>query len=453
MVRALRVGKKELKLLVSQTSNSGNQLNMTLINLKSHLEYLKGNHKKAITVLNQCSAIQQPSPTCGPKLDIVYYNNQGVIHFGLGKPTLACLYLQKALEELQAERKSYEEPQPSEPLSNRTLYQVGCIVGPELCYNLGVTLLHMNKPNRAFEFLLDVLQAYPSNPRLWLRLAECCIFSHKKRLKENISLESMRKEMVSGPIGTGAYSKINIASSLNDHDQNLREQQKISDAAFPEPTLEFSRLCLMNTLTLLPENVNTEPFTNENEASGEVPELYTAGPSSPMRSSEVLNMRASCYACSSYVALCLNDYPSAFKHAQALLGLHPNITPAHKLLGHLYAGEALICLSRIPEALLHLDPRLISDISLSITPEADQQAPIYTHHHHNQGWYPSNIATATQIMRYNLSVAYSLRGELDKAQGLLKEVWNENDDNMPAQIVMLGMYIQLQLGKIFFLKI
>ena len=38
------------------------------------------------------------------------------------------------------------------------------------------------------------------------------------------------------------------------------------------------------------------------------------------------------------------------------------------------------------------------------------------------GWYPGNTATATQVIRYNLSVAYALRGELDKAQGLIKEV-------------------------------
>lgn len=31
----------------------------------------------------------------------MYYNNLGVIHLGMGKPTVACLYLQKALQETQ----------------------------------------------------------------------------------------------------------------------------------------------------------------------------------------------------------------------------------------------------------------------------------------------------------------------------------------------------------------
>lgn len=39
----------------------------------------------------------------GPSLGVMYYNNLGVIHMGLGKPTLACLYLQKALKEAQVD--------------------------------------------------------------------------------------------------------------------------------------------------------------------------------------------------------------------------------------------------------------------------------------------------------------------------------------------------------------
>lgn len=64
-------------------------------------------------------------------------------------------------------------------LSSRPLYQLSSNVQPELYYNLGVTLLHMNKPDKAFDFLLEVLQVHSMNPRLWLRLAECCIAVHK----------------------------------------------------------------------------------------------------------------------------------------------------------------------------------------------------------------------------------------------------------------------------------
>ena len=38
------------------------------------------------------------------------------------------------------------------------------------------------------------------------------------------------------------------------------------------------------------------------------------------------------------------------------------------------------------------------------------------------GWYSGNLTTAMQIMRYNLSVAYAFRGELEKANNIVKEV-------------------------------
>ena len=49
-----------------------------------------------------------------------------------------------------------------------------------LLYNLGLQLLYAGHPLAAFESLLEVVQVYHSNPRLWLRLAEACIGSHVK---------------------------------------------------------------------------------------------------------------------------------------------------------------------------------------------------------------------------------------------------------------------------------
>lgn len=37
-------------------------------------------------------------------------------------------------------------------------------------------------------------------------------------------------------------------------------------------------------------------------------------------------------------------------------------------------------------------------------------------------WYPTNIATAKSIFKYNLAVAYAYRGELDKSGEILKQV-------------------------------
>lgn len=37
-------------------------------------------------------------------------------------------------------------------------------------------------------------------------------------------------------------------------------------------------------------------------------------------------------------------------------------------------------------------------------------------------WYPTNVATAKSILKYNLAVAYAYRGELDKSGEILKQV-------------------------------
>ena len=49
-----------------------------------------------------------------------------------------------------------------------------------LVYNAGVQTLHTGQPQAAFDLLLEVVQVCPANPRLWLRLAECCIMCHKQ---------------------------------------------------------------------------------------------------------------------------------------------------------------------------------------------------------------------------------------------------------------------------------
>ncbi|KAK7078359.1 CCR4-NOT transcription complex subunit 10, partial [Halocaridina rubra] len=143
------------------------------------------------------------------------------------------------------------------------------------------------------------------------------------------------------------------------------DPESASDAAVPVPTLEFGRLCLRNTLALLPENASITPLTDEQEASGVMPELYPAGPSSPLRGTEVISLRVSALACSAYVCLCLADYSSALRHAENLLAAHLKIPGVYKILGHLYAGEALISLGRVAEAVTHFDPGQIGDISLS----------------------------------------------------------------------------------------
>lgn len=50
----------------------------------------------------------------------------------------------------------------------------------ELLYNMGIQMLHCGKPVAAFDCLVEAVQVFRTNPRLWLRLAECCIMTNRE---------------------------------------------------------------------------------------------------------------------------------------------------------------------------------------------------------------------------------------------------------------------------------
>lgn len=78
---------------------------------------------------------------------------------------------------------------------SRSLFTYGGNKLPELMYNLGVSLLHSGKPTEAFDCLTLAVQVYHMNPRLWLRLAECCIMVHKN--VRNLIIECCIRKKVS----------------------------------------------------------------------------------------------------------------------------------------------------------------------------------------------------------------------------------------------------------------
>lgn len=54
-------------------------------------------------------------------------------------------------------------------------------------------------------------------------------------------------------------------------------------------------------------------------------------------------------------------------------------------------------------------------------------------------------------MQYNMAVAKTIRGQLDQAAALLKQIWQARTSacKVPAHIIMLVLYIELQLGMSF----
>lgn len=464
--------------------------NLPTILLRANLEYLRGNFRKAMRVLNTVSENIQSFKEIGEHIPALYYNNMGCVHHYIAKPNLSTFYLKKALTEEEEAMKTFASE--SEGSNGQPLYTLGSNHNLEIKHNLGVALLHAGQPTQAFDLLVDAVRVYHMNPRLWLRLAECCIMVYKKSNSEDFNIAQRRQDMVQGVVGSSIHKKIILSPQLA---RETNPQGEEVSSAIPSTRLEFASLCLRNALFLLNEYTASLKNSSSADTASAPPRLGTspwsihiggfssinvpgpnlgfgpggalktpmqkacyAAPSSPLSEMEVESLRCSVLADSAYVSLCLGDYIMALKHTLELLR-QPKLSGAHKLLGHLYAAEAFLMCNKISDAIDHLNPENIKDVSLvfpgpselekerACDPEIDSDGSLEAKRV-LQSWCPNKLGTARAVLEYNLAVAFATRGELDKAGETLKRVFNARgpDCEVPTHVVMLALYLELQLG-------
>ncbi|XP_006615017.1 CCR4-NOT transcription complex subunit 10 [Apis dorsata] len=455
MMHQLKLCKREWKTLVSL----GTPVNISTVFLKANLEYLRGNYKKAIKLLNSITSENLDFKTTGESSAVLYYNNMACLHLAMGKPNLACFYLRKALHENKCALESVQM-KDSDPLSLQPLCTLGGNKHYELMYSLGVSLLHAGQASVAFDCFMDASQKLHNNPKLWLRIAECCIYCHKPTNEVDFNIPKRRKDLVQKVVGSGINRKIILASSLS---KDIKYHPEGFPSAIPQLTLEFASLCLKNALFLLPSNNELNvPITTIAHNPQTVSLSLTAGHNlgtqhttlmSQTIAIEALNLKISVLAASAYVCLCLGDYVIALEHAKALL--HINKLPgAYRMLGNLYAAESLILMDKISEAIEYLKPENIQDLNTSVLiPEIqdkDKEKSDEVISKPIKMWYPTTVPTGIAVLRYNLAVAYAIRGELDKSGETLKQVWMSKgpDCDVPIHVIMLALYIELQLGHV-----
>lgn len=263
--------------------------------------------------------------------------------------------------------------------------------------------------------------------------------------------------MVQKVIGSGIHRKIILTSSLS---KDTKYHTDGLSYAMPQTTLEFALLCLKNASFLLPNvselNLSMTTIPNPQTVSlaltpGHNLNSQNSALISQAMRIEALNLKINVLAASAYVSLCLGDYVVALEHAKALLSLN-KVPGAYKMLGNLYAAESLIFMDKINEAIEYLNPETIQDLNTFVSiPEIQDKdkdkieevvlKPV-------KAWYPTTVATGIAIFRYNLAVAYAIRGELDKSGETLKQVWLSKgiDCDVPIHVIMLALYIELQLG-------
>nr|XP_020017951.1 CCR4-NOT transcription complex subunit 10 isoform X6 [Castor canadensis] len=415
-MKSLKACKREIKSVMNTAGNSAPSLF-----LKSNFEYLRGNYRKAVKLLNSSNIAEHPGfMKTGKKFS--------------GRPMCTLLT-----------NKRYE-----------------------LLYNCGIQLLHIGRPLAAFECLIEAVQVYHANPRLWLRLAECCIAANKGTSEQETKGLPSKKGIVQSIVGQGYHRKIVLASQSI---QNTVYNDGQS-SAIPVASMEFAAICLRNALLLLPEeqqdpkqengskNSNQLGGNTESSESSETcskshdgDKFIPAPPSSPLRKQELENLKCSILACSAYVALALGDNLMALNHADKLLQ-QPKLSGSLKFLGHLYAAEALISLDRISDAITHLNPENVTDVSLGISSNEQDQGSDKGENEAMESsgkrapqCYPSSVSSARTVMLFNLGSAYCLRSEYDKARKCLHQAASMiHPKEVPPEAILLAVYLELQNG-------
>uniref|UniRef100_A0A4W3IUQ9 CCR4-NOT transcription complex subunit 10 n=1 Tax=Callorhinchus milii TaxID=7868 RepID=A0A4W3IUQ9_CALMI len=385
-MKSLKACKREIKSVMNTAGNSAPSLF-----LKSNFEYLRGNYRKAVKLLNSANITEHPGfLNTGECIRCMFWNNLGCIHFAMGKHNLGIFYFKKALQENDAAcmQLSGSSTDQGKMFSGRPMCTLLTNKRYELLHNCGVQLLHIGRPLAAFECLIEAVQVYHSNPRLWLRLAECCIAANKGTSEQETRGLPSKKGIVQSVLGQGYHRKIVLASQSM---QNTVYNDGQS-SAIPVASMEFAAICLRNALLLLPEDQQEtkqdnglrdygqsgsgETGESSEACSGKVHEgdkFIPGPPSSPLKKPELENLRCSILAGSAYVALALGDNLVALNHAEKLLQ-QPKLSGSLKFLGHLYAAESLISLDRISDAITHLNPENITDVFLGISSNEQDQA-------------------------------------------------------------------------------
>uniref|UniRef100_A0A8C7IWZ0 CCR4-NOT transcription complex subunit 10 n=1 Tax=Oncorhynchus kisutch TaxID=8019 RepID=A0A8C7IWZ0_ONCKI len=248
-------------------------------------------------------------------------------------------------------------------------------------------------------------------------------------------------EKLSAIVGQGYHRKIILASQST---QNTIYSDGQS-AAIPVASMEFAAICLRNGLVLLPDH-------QQQENKAENGSKTTSQSGSTESGSENSDAFYFCRALA-YVALVLGDNLMALNHAEKLLH-QTKLSGSLKFLGHLYAAEALISLDRISEAIGHLNPENVTDVSMGVLsseqdqgPDKGDLEPVESSGKQTPLCYPSTVSSARAIMLFNLGSAYCLRSEYEKARKCLHQAASMvNTKEIPPEAILLAVYLELQNG-------
>ncbi len=243
----------------------------TALYLKANLEYLRQNYKKALKLLASC---QRGEGGREGGITAAYYNDMGCLHSKMGLHFLSLQYFQKSVA-------SFEQPQSltgangsSSSTSStstststllpggRPLESDGGVLPHALCevvYNTGLQLQLMGKPLQAFRCFENASLLFYNRPRVWLRMAECCVSAHREEGRQRNG--TVRDRLVRRVVGQGRHRRVVLPASNDPQDAAAAASAAAAAVAVDagggeggvrgQCTLVYAVKCLQNALFLL----------------------------------------------------------------------------------------------------------------------------------------------------------------------------------------------------------
>lgn len=443
-------------------------------------------------------------------------NNEAVENFLNGKRNLAAYQFSQLIRETASQRNqpalnSAESGQVAASSSNQTipsgLGQNNHPNSDEIAFNYAMINLFTGCPRRASLIFNDLVERYPRNPRLWLRLAESMMATERAKIGQFEHIQQLAyphsRDHLIKTKNKPILIKINPNYCQQQIQQRLHLQRGISSnflvtiKGYLQKSLEL--INEYNDISLLTDDVPTSnsnssltltpgqqisPATvieassighstiNSSIASASSPSLLGhntsitsehslldsnqrsklsqhlsySNPYHSISRSDLYHLRNKVQLNLAYVCLCMGEPNRALEYTTQCLRYSP--LGYEKILANLYHAEACILASKIDEAIHFLNLEILN-MAKSLSSEHpsvkgdSKQCVVYGDEMRRQ---LESGALAT-VVTYNLSVAYSAKGELSNAYKILMKSFEPTKPN-PMQIIICLLYIQLQQGQL-----
>jgi len=452
MSRSSKSSKREIKTALNACTQ-----NTSGLFLKSNLEYLRLNFRKAIKLLNNsCQKHERDA-----NLAALYFNNMGCIHHCMRRHNVAAFYFRRALLENDRLYGRLNE--------SASLYIFSCDRRCEIEFNRALQLLFGGRPTESFAAFRASLPLLHTQPRVWLRLGEACVAQHilniqrRKRQKHATQLSPF----VSRTAGAGENRRLVLPTNADECNVSGGAESLVMEeiplASDPVdgaiPSLAFGVKCFQNAVQLCEAQLGSI-------AAADYSALQMSASQGTLLASEEMPqqlhimLRLSLLQLA-WCALLQEDFILAVHYATQLL---TDECPANlKLYAHLYTADAMCHINRSNEALEHLSQAMQLGELTSVVSSSGEVAssdvdidPVRNPYHSSWGAVTAGVqskqptskspatVTTRALLYANLATVHMLRDNVKAAVEHLEHALSIQPDS--RQVLLCLAFLELKSG-------